>query len=81
VPPPLQSQLDSITAQTRALVQPERLAITDASVQELLASGIEQRILPVGAAAPSFALNDALTYSPSARSSSRSSAAAGAPTA
>ncbi len=61
MPPPLQSQLDSITAQTRALVQPERLAITDASVQELLASGIEQRILPVGAAAPSFALNDALT--------------------
>jgi peroxiredoxin len=59
--PPLQSQLDSITAQTRALVQPERLAITDASVQELLASGIEQRILPVGAVAPTFALNDALT--------------------
>jgi len=61
MPPPLQSQLDSITAQTRALVQPERLAITDASVQQLLASGVEQRILPVGAQAPQFALNDALT--------------------
>jgi peroxiredoxin len=61
MPPPLQSQLDSITAQTRALVQPERLAVTDASVQQLLASGVEQRILPVGADAPAFALNDALT--------------------
>jgi peroxiredoxin len=61
VPPPLQSQLDTITAQTRALVQPERLAITDASVQELLASGIEQRILPVGSTAPEFTLPDALT--------------------
>jgi peroxiredoxin len=52
----LQSQLDNITTQTRALVQPERLAITDAAVQDLLATGIEGRILPVGAQAPTFAL-------------------------
>ena len=61
MPPPLQIQLDTITAQTRALVQPDRLAITDASVQELLASGIDQRILPVGSTAPEFTLPDALT--------------------
>ena len=56
----LQSQLDNITAQTRALVQPERLAITDASVQDLLASGVGSDLLPVGAQAPSFALPDAI---------------------
>lgn len=55
---PLQSQLDAITAQTRTLVQPERLALTDAAVQELLATGIESRILPAGCPAPSFALTD-----------------------
>jgi len=56
----LQSQLDTITSQTRALVQPERLAITDASVQDLLASGLESHILPIGATAPTFALPDAI---------------------
>jgi peroxiredoxin len=61
VPAPLQTQLDTITAQTRALVQPERLAITDTAVQDLLASGVEQRILPVGSTAPEFVLPDALT--------------------
>jgi len=58
--PPLQNQLDHITTQTRALVQPERLAITDNSVQDLLDSGLESRILPIGATAPSFALPDAI---------------------
>lgn len=53
---PLQPQLDSITAQTRTLVQPERLAVTDAAIHDLLASGIESGILPVGAPAPAFAL-------------------------
>jgi peroxiredoxin len=57
----LQDQLDTITANTRELVQPERLAITDTAVQQLLSTGIEKRILPVGATAPSFALQDALT--------------------
>ncbi|QMV20025.1 redoxin domain-containing protein [Granulicella sp. 5B5] len=57
----LQAQLDAITTSTRGLVQPERLAITDIAVQELLASGVESRVLPVGAQAPSFNLQDALT--------------------
>jgi peroxiredoxin len=60
MPPRLQPQLDSITTQTRSLVQPERLAITDNSVRDLLASGLESRILPVGASAPTFALPDAI---------------------
>jgi peroxiredoxin len=55
----LQDRLDQITAQTRALVQPERLAITDSAVQALLDTGIESAILPVGATAPSFSLPDA----------------------
>ena len=54
----LQDQLDEITAQTRTLVQPERLAIGERAVQELFDSGIEDRILPVGAAAPEFELPD-----------------------
>jgi peroxiredoxin len=55
----LQDQLDEITANTRNLVQAERLAIGERAVTELFASGIEDRILPVGAAAPGFALKDA----------------------
>ena len=58
--PSLQSQLDTITANTRGLVQPERLAVTDTAVQDLLATGIEGHILPAGAPAPSFALPDAI---------------------
>jgi peroxiredoxin len=54
----LQDQLDEITANTRHLVQPERLAVGERAVEELFASGIEQRILPVGALAPEFALRD-----------------------
>ena len=52
----LQDQLDEITATTRQLVQTERMAIGERAVQELFASGIEDRILPVGAIAPEFAL-------------------------
>jgi peroxiredoxin len=55
---PLQDQLDEITANTRKLVQAERLAVGERAVEELFATGIEERILPVGAAAPEFALND-----------------------
>jgi peroxiredoxin len=58
--PRLQPQLDNITTQTRALVQPERLAVTDNAVQDLLATNIESRILPIGSPAPPFALPDAL---------------------
>ena len=57
----LQAQLDHITSQTRELVQPERLAITDTAVEQLFSTGIEDRILAVGATAPSFALQDAIT--------------------
>jgi peroxiredoxin len=55
----LQDQLDEITANTRQLVQAERLAVGERAVAELFASGIEDRILPAGALAPEFALNDA----------------------
>jgi peroxiredoxin len=55
---PLQDQLDEITANTRNLVQPERMAVGERAVRELFDSGIEDRILPVGAVAPDFALND-----------------------
>ncbi|HEX5235833.1 MAG TPA: redoxin domain-containing protein [Silvibacterium sp.] len=56
--PHLQDQLDEITANTRTLVQPERLAINDRAVEDLFATGIEQNILPIGAKAPEFALAD-----------------------
>jgi peroxiredoxin len=54
----LQGQLDEITANTRKLVQAERLAVGERAVEELFASGIEERILPLGATAPEFALQD-----------------------
>lgn len=57
----LQSRLDAITAHTRTLVQPERLAITDSAIHDLLTTGIESRVLGPGSPAPSFALPDALT--------------------
>jgi len=57
----LQDELDRITQQTRALVQPERLAISERAAEALFASGIESRILAVGAPAPEFTLPDALT--------------------
>ncbi|MEI9969809.1 MAG: hypothetical protein WDM87_14725 [Terracidiphilus sp.] len=37
----LQDHLDEITANTRNLVQPERMAVSERAVQELLNSGIE----------------------------------------
>jgi peroxiredoxin len=55
----LQDELDEITANTRKLVQAERLAIGERAVEELFATGIEDRILPVGALAPEFELHDA----------------------
>ena len=54
----LQDHLDEITANTRHLVQADRLAIGERAVEELFATGIEERILPVGAMAPEFALRD-----------------------
>jgi peroxiredoxin len=58
-PLPLQDRLDEITARTRSLVQPDRLAISEKAVAELFASGIEDRVLKVGSPAPPFALDDA----------------------
>ena len=54
----LQDQLDEITANTRTLVQPERLAVGERAVEELFATGIEDRILSAGARAPEFSLKD-----------------------
>ena len=59
----LQDRLDAITARTRSLVQPDRLAISEQAVETLFATGIEDRILPVGAEAPAFALEDATSGS------------------
>ena len=56
--PILQDQLDEITSNTRHLVQPERLAISERAVEELFATGIEDRILQPGAQAPEFELKD-----------------------
>ena len=57
--PPLQDQLDEITANTRTLVQPERLAVNERAVEELFATGIEQKILAAGTKMPGFSLPDA----------------------
>ncbi len=55
----LQDQLDEITQNTRRLVQAERLAVAERAVEELFATGIEERILRVGEKAPEFGLRDA----------------------
>ena len=57
----LQDQLDRITQNTRALVQPERLAVSERATEDLFNTGIEDRILKVGAQAPAFTLEDAVT--------------------
>jgi peroxiredoxin len=56
---PLQTQLDEITAQTRKLVQPERLERNERVIAELFATGIEDKLLKAGDAMPEFALPDA----------------------
>ena len=55
----LQDKLDDITAQTRNLVQPERLELSERAIAELFASGIEDKLLKPGDTAPAFALPDA----------------------
>ncbi len=57
----LQDQLDRITQNTRALVQPERLAVSEKATEDLFNTGIEDRILKIGAQAPAFTLEDAVT--------------------
>ena len=59
--PSLQDELDRITQNTRALVQPERLAVSEQQTAEIFGTGIEDRILRAGARAPEFTLPDALT--------------------
>jgi hypothetical protein len=54
----LQDKLDEITSQTRALVQAERLLLSERAISELLATGIEGRLLRPGMQAPGFALAD-----------------------
>jgi peroxiredoxin len=54
----LQEQLDALKARARSLLQPEIIAIHDRATAEMHASGLATRILPVGAAAPSFELPD-----------------------
>jgi len=60
----LQDQLDRITQNTRALVQPERLAVSEKATEDLFNTGIEDRILKAGVQAPAFTLEDALTDKP-----------------
>ena len=60
----LQDQLDRITQNTRALVQPERLALSEKATEDLFNTGIEDRILKAGTQAPAFTLEDALTHKP-----------------
>ena len=55
----LQDKLDDITAQTRNLVQPERLELSERAIAELFATGIEDKLLKAGDLAPAFALPDA----------------------
>jgi peroxiredoxin len=55
----LQDKLDDITAQTRNLVQPERLELNELAIAELFASGIEDKLLKAREPAPAFALPDA----------------------
>ena len=60
----LQDRLDRITQNTRALVQPERLAVSEKAAADLFNTGIEDHILRVGAQAPAFTLQDARTHKP-----------------
>jgi len=61
---PLQDRLDRITQNTRSLVQPERLAVSEKATADLFNTGIEDRALKVGAQAPAFNLENALTQKP-----------------
>jgi peroxiredoxin len=55
----LQDKLDDITAQTRNLVQPERLELGERAIAELFATGVEEKLVKPGDIAPAFALPDA----------------------
>jgi peroxiredoxin len=61
---PLQDRLDRITQNTRSLVQPERLAVSEKATADLFNTGIEDRVQRIGARAPAFILENALTQRP-----------------
>ncbi len=60
----LQDQLDRITQNTRKLVQPERLAVSEQATAELFNTGIEECVLQAGSVAPDFCLQDTCTGKP-----------------
>ena len=60
----LQDRLDRITQNTRNLVQPERLAVSEKATSDLFNTGIEDRVIKAGTRAPSFVLEDARTGKP-----------------
>jgi peroxiredoxin len=55
----LAERLQQITAQVEQLLPPEKRAVTERAIRELEESRIAERVLPVGAKAPEFALTDA----------------------
>lgn len=59
--PALQPRLDGITQNTRKLVQPERLELSERLIADLFRTGVEEGMLSVGAQAPTFTLPDATT--------------------
>jgi peroxiredoxin len=55
----LGERLLEIKARTRELARPENLQIQERSIADLRASGLAERVLPVGSQAPAFELTDA----------------------
>lgn len=60
----LKAQLDEITARTRSLVQPDRLAVVDQGVRDLVTSRESSHVLAIGSPAPDFSLIDSKTSRP-----------------
>jgi peroxiredoxin len=60
----LQDQLDRITQNTRQLVQPDRLAVSEKATSDLFNTGIEDRILKPGTIAPNFSLQNTKSGKP-----------------
>jgi hypothetical protein len=54
----LNAQLDALTAKLRAMVPAERLAVVDHAAEELVRSGLAERLLKIGDPAPAFELPD-----------------------
>jgi hypothetical protein len=55
----LQHKLDSLREASKARIPPETRAVMERSIEELRASGIMQRVVRVGQAAPDFTLPSA----------------------